>query len=373
MDIVYTDIAKGFDSVSHSTLISVLNSFGVSGKLLKWINAFLCNRNQKVCVNNSFSSTLEVYCGVPQGSVLGPLLFVVYIDDLVNAASLTSTTANGIYLFADDAKLFSGVPHELQTALDSINAWVNDRQLSLAPSKCEHLTIARKNKSPANNIFNLGLHNIKSVSVVKDLGIHVSDNLKWSCHVSHIYNVALMCAFQVLHSFSSRNIWTLLKAYTTYVRPKLDYNTVVWSPFLHKGINLVESVRKKFTHHVCIRCKISFNSYSDRLSKLNINSLEYRRLEFDLILMFKICHNLCDLNFYEFFKLHKSRYNLRQHSLTVESLFHPKHELYRYFFFNRIVKIWNNLPESIISAETLPIFKRRLHKFDLHNIANLTY
>ena len=90
--------------------------------------------------------------------------------------------------------------------------------------------------------------------------------------------------------------------------------------------------------------------------------------------MFKICHNLCDLNFYEFFKLCKSRYILGQHSRTVESLFHPEYEQYYYFFFNRIaVYMWNNLPESIISAETLPIFKRRFHKFDLHNIANLIY
>ena len=142
---------------------------------------------------------------------------------------------------------------------------------------------------------------------------------------------------------------------------------------MHKDINLVESVQKKFSHHICIRCKIGFNLYSDRLSKLNINLLDYRLLELDLILILKICHNLCDLNFYEFFKLRKSRYNLRQHSLIAESLFHPEHEQYRYFFFNHIVNIWNNLPESIKSAETLPIFKRRLHKLDLHNIANLIY
>ena len=133
----------------------------------------------------------------------------------------------------------------------------------------------------------------------------MSDNLKWSCHVSHIYNVASMCAFLVLHSFSSKNIWTLLKAYTTYVRPKLEYNIVVWRPFLQKNINLVESVQQRFTRLNCIRCKISFNSYSDRLSKLNIDLLKYRRLELDLILMFKMCHSLCDLNFYEFLNFAK--------------------------------------------------------------------
>lgn len=252
-------------------------------------------------------------------------------------------------------------------------SWIDHRQLSLAPSKCEHLSIARNASVSNKNVFKLGSHHIKSVPLVRDLGIIISNDLKWKCHVSHIYATASMCAYQVLHSFSTKNVWTLLKAFNTYVRPKLEYNTSVWNPFYLKDVRLIESVQKKFTRQICIRCNIRFNSYCDRLLKLNLHSLEYRRLEFDLILMFKICHNLSELKFNDYFKFRKTGYNLRQHCFTVESLFHPKRDQYRHFFFNRIVNIWNYLPEIIVSAATLPVFKARLRKFDLHDIANLTF
>ena len=202
----------------------------------------------------------------------------------------------------------------------------------------------------------------------------VTDNLKWSSHINHIHSVASHLSYIVLRAFSTKNIWTLLKIYVTYIRPKLEYNSSVWSPYLKKDIKLIESVQKRFTRNVFIRCNLPFNSYVDRLTKLGIKSLEYRRLEFDLILMYKISHNLCDLNFSDYFVFQTCDYNLRRHDFTVQSLFHnASHDQFRQFYFNRIVSTWNQLPDVVVSASNLSIFKTKLKSYDLHTIASLVY
>jgi len=109
----------------------------------------------------------------------------------------------------------------------------------------------------------------------------MSDELKWSHHIMHVKQIASMCSYQILKSFSSNNVWILLKAFINYVRPKLEYNTPVWSPYLQKDIISIESVQRNFTKMICNHCNISYSSYPDQLNKLNIKSLEYRRLEFD--------------------------------------------------------------------------------------------
>ena len=114
--IVYTDIAKAFDTASHTKLLSVLSSMGVSGKVLSWTKCFLYDRVQCVCVNNHFSSYSPVLSGVPQGNILGPLLFVAYIDEGVKISNLHGTS-NGMYLYADDAKLFSNNIDNLQSGV----------------------------------------------------------------------------------------------------------------------------------------------------------------------------------------------------------------------------------------------------------------
>ena len=129
---------------------------------------------------------------------------------------------------------------------------------------------------------------ISTCTSVKDLGVFISNDLKWSFHIAQIRGVASICSNHILKRFSSRNIRTLRKAFVTYVRPKLEYNTPVWSPYLYKDIIAVESIQKNFTRRVCMRCDIPFTSYSDQLIKLNLKSLEYHRLEFDLILVYKI-------------------------------------------------------------------------------------
>ena len=151
-----------------------------------------------------------------------------------------------------------------------------------------------------------------------------------------------------------------MKAYVTYVRPLLEYNTPVWSPYLHKNIHAIESVQKRYTKTICMRCNIPFTSYSDRLHKLNIQSLQYRRLEYDLILTYKICYGLIDINFDNFFKYCSSPYNL--------SVGKPKHKNVTNFFSHRVVSLWNRLPEYVVIAPSLSIFKNYLTKFDITTI-----
>ena len=190
-------------------------------------------------------------------------------------------------------------------------------------------------------LFFAGSRNIKIVSVVIDLGIYIStgNNLKWSDHISHIHRNASLCSYQILRSFSTKNIWILLKAFSTYVRPKVEFNTSVWNPYFKKNIVLLESVQRNFTRYAFIRCNIPFNSYNDCLCKLGIKSLEYRRLKFDLILMFKICLNLCDLQFSNYFEYRHNKYNLRHNDFTVQTIHNAKQDRFGHFFFNRIVSV----------------------------------
>ena len=135
--VVYTDISQAFDTVSHPVLLSVLSSLGVSGKVLRCIKYFLYDHVQCVCVNNHFSSYFPVLSGVPQGSILGPLLLVAYIDEGVHG------TDNGMHLYADDVKLFSNNVDNLQSTLNRLSAWLCSCQLNLTPTKCEHFHISR--------------------------------------------------------------------------------------------------------------------------------------------------------------------------------------------------------------------------------------
>ena len=139
-----------------------------------------------------------------------------------------------IYLHANDAKLFSSNKSELQLNLDKVEYFTINRQLSLAPAKCQFFPIKRK--SSVNNDYFLGDCVIPCTFTVRDLGILISSDLKWSHHIAQIVNRDSLCSYRIIKTISSKNIWTLMKAFVTYVRPKLEYNTSVWSPHLISNI-----------------------------------------------------------------------------------------------------------------------------------------
>ena len=370
VDIVYTDISKALDTVSHKKLLDVLKSYGILNNVLNWIQTFICNRKQCVCVNNVLSSYLPTSSGVPQGNVLRPILFIVYINHLIKFCHPHHSNC-GIYLYADDTKVFSVDSTDLQTSLDSIQSCMNNLQLQLAPEKCKHLPIHQTHDT--NNTYVLCNKNISTCSTVCDLGIYISSDLKWHSHISSITAKASARAYQILHSFSSNNVWILLKPYTTYVRPILEYNSVIWSPYLKKDIIKIESVQKQFTRMICKRCNLRFSSYSNRLYMLNLKSLEYRRFEFDMVFLYKMYYNMIDLDFNDYFIKNDNCYNLRRHTHHIRPKTRPHTVPYDNFFIHRAYKIWNNLPESIINATSITQFKCKLKKFNLHQISSLVF
>ncbi|MEC8568518.1 MAG: reverse transcriptase family protein, partial [Pseudomonadota bacterium] len=248
LDVIYMDIAKAFDSVSHVKLIKVITSYGIDKNLTNWLNEFLKNRTQRVCIGKTVSQPVKVVSGVPQGGVIGPLLFVIFIDDLCKMKILKDKEVS-IKLFADDSKIYSKCPTKLQLALNDSLTWTNNRQLKVAPSKCFQLRIS-KTKSQLDPEYAIDGMKLQSETAVVDLGVTVTEHLRWDKHIDKIYNKVSATSYQIRNCFKTKNIWVLLKLYITYVRPKLEFNTCVWSPYRKKDIVRLESVQKRFTRSI---------------------------------------------------------------------------------------------------------------------------
>ena len=360
-DIIYLDFSKSFDTVSHSKLLKVLSHVKLNKRIVSWIQNYLSSRTQTTLVDDRFSDMLPITSGVPQGSVLGPLLFVLYIDDLIRLIDINCKDTM-VLAYADDIKLVSNNSQDLQLALDLVDSWVSTWQLRLNANKSEHLTI--KEKSPI--ILTINNQPIPKVNNVRDLGIKISSNLEWKPYIDQLRAKANTLGYSILRTFSSNNCWLLLNLYKIYVRPLVEYNTCSWSPSAKGEIKAIESVQRKFTRRLCQKTNIRFTSYEDRLHKLNLESLQVRRIKNDLIFLFKILNNYVDINFSDLFQNAERRtHNLRRpsHYISRQKLAH--YEIRNNFFSYRVIKYWNSLPENLVASETLESFKYKMKKYNL--------
>ena len=356
--ITYTDIRKAFDTVSHTKLGLVLESYGINLELLQWISNFLSNRNQVVRIQSSFSSSLPILSGVPQGSVLGPLLFIIFINDII--LSVKSQHSADFALFADDAKFFSTDPRELQLSLNAFTNATKAYQLSLAPEKCFILPIGKSKLQNSLVTFSVDSFNLPNKSSAQDLGVVIASDLKWEKHISKVYRQASFRSYQIIKCFRTKNIWTYISLYKSYVCPILEYQSQIWSTYLLKDNDKLETIQIRFTKLICRRCNIPFNSYQDRLYKLNILSLKHRRIRSDLIFLYKIINNQSPLSFDSFFQYQDKPYTFRNKTRKIL----PKHDfksgLWRGSFFERACKYWNGLNSDVSSAKSLFSFKLKL-------------
>ena len=306
----------------------------------------------------ALSELMSLLSGIIQGSSIGPVLFLMFIDSLAKLLEYHGITAN---LFADDVKVYMIIKNDLdvaklQVALDLIADWANDWQLSVSVAKCSVLKIGRS--TTVNTDFRLAENVLPNVTYCRDLGVIITSDLSSTQYITEIVSKAHQRANCILRSFTSGDIGLLLRAFIVYVRPIVEYNSIIWSPVIKHDIELVEKVQRRFTK----RLRGFHNmSYCDRLTKLGLHALQLCRLHFDLSFCYKIVFGLVNVNFCDFFEF-SAITNTRGHKYK---LFKPRctSSLRQKFFADRVVNVWNALP-STVNFSTLTAFRNSINKVD---------
>jgi ribonuclease P/MRP protein subunit RPP40 len=229
VDCIYLDFAKAFDTVSHIHLLHKLEAYGLTGPLLSFIRSYLSNRFLVVRYSSAFSEPISVISGVPQGSLLGPFLFILFINDIVDLLDVL------VLLFADDLKLLCMIATKmdnarLQSNIDLILLWCKLNSMDLNVRKCVVMHFTR---SPHKIVFDyrIGQHILGSVSEVRDLGVYFTPNLHPGLHISRVYAKAYSVSGFIFRSTRGFSFSTIKTLYMTLVRSILEYNSPVWSPY----------------------------------------------------------------------------------------------------------------------------------------------
>ena len=359
IDVIYTDLRKAFDLVPHKCLIHKLPSFGLGPVVSNWISSFLTERRQKVRVGSEFSSWTSVTSGVPQGSVLGPILFIIYINDLIQVLKNSN-----IRLFADDAKIFKVISSQddainLQCDIDKVVNWTKIWKLEFNVSKCKVLHLG-----VSNNEYNYKMEHLNEITLLqsateeKDLGVIFDNKLQFDQHIGSIVRKSNIVLGLIKRNFKYMNEDIFVKLYKTLVRPLVEYASPVWNPKKIKNVKLLEGIQRRATKLIA---QVKDLPYPLRLQKLNLTTLEYRRKRNDIIEVFKIFEGYNDVNYKKFFdqpvasitRGHKYKITKNRCNTNIR----------QNFFTNRIIKTWNNLPENIINSESIETFKTRLERF----------
>ena len=284
-DVMYLDFSKAFDKVDHKILLKKLKRYGIRGKILSWISSFLQNRTQFVIVDRRRSKIIAVISGVPQGTVLGPLLFLLYINDIFDVVKNCN-----IQVFADDSKLHKVIRSLIDKVLlhedlEAVMQWTQQNNMELNSKKFQLLQHGKNEDLKLPYILPGGRILYGEEDAVKDLGVHVDPDINWSYHISQKITDSKNKASWLLRTFKSRDKTAMLLLYKTYVRFLLEYCCPLWAPTAIGEISSVESVQRVFTSKIT---DISTLNYWERLKSLDMFSLQRRRERYSIILMWKM-------------------------------------------------------------------------------------
>ena len=373
-DILYLDFAKAFDSVDHAILLEKLKRYGVAGHLHEWFKNYLQDRQQRVVVDGFTSSWAPVTSGVPQGSLLGPLLFIIFINDLPSALPDGSLTA----LYADDTKLYGSIlsyqdAAKLQQALTNLDSWSLHNNINFNASKCKVLSVTRK-KTPVRYGYHLGQIDLQRVNEETDLDVVITSKLTWETQVLMVSAKAdkllglLRRTCPMLTDVKVRR-----SSYLALVKSQMSYATEVWSPSHSTLKQKAERVQRRATRWI-LRSKQGELSYKERLIHLDLLPLTYDREVKYLVFLYKALYGYIDIDI-SFIKSVSHGHSRRSLSGDIKYLETPfcKTATYQSSFFNRSIKLWNLICKLIRPCDFLNIktFKNSITNLFKDELANV--
>lgn len=362
--------------MDHGILLKKLRKYGVNEKLVKWIESFLSGRVQRVAVNGAKSLVALVMSGVIQGSVLGPILFIIYITDIASVVKGSS-----IRCFADDTRLLKSIRGEedvkvLQNDLNAVVAWSEKNNMSLHQDKFELMTHSgmkrnKDEKAAVEGIQELPLSNgmfayetaagvIEAKEDLRDLGVMISADLKWKKHIGKIAESGRKKAAWVFSVFETRDAQPMLTLYKSLVRSLLEYACPLWHPSKIGDIQTLEAVQRSFTKRIDGTKGLD---YWSRMMKLDMMSLQRRRERYIVLHMWKL-HNSQVSNDLQIQFKDKGRTGIKATVPPMTKTGSSAHQtLYDESFAVIGPKLWNSIPAELSRIDKFESFKRALTKY----------
>lgn len=358
---LFLDLKKAFDLVDHNILLEKLKCYHVSENVVSILRSYLQNRKQKVYVNGNFSSQGNIKYGVPQGSILGPLLFLLFINDL--PLNVTSSDVN-CDLFADDTSLHAAgktttdISNKLQTSLDKIEEWCKENHMILHPTKTKSMLLTTRQKHqlrPSPLRLEIQREPIEQVTTLKFLGICVDQQLSWETHINELCKTISKNIFLLsrLRHITDKHSCKLF--FNAHIKSHIDYISTVWD-----GCGDVHIIRLNSLYKRAVKIiQPGPAPTTDKMKELDILSLRGQLNYNKCVLMHKTLHN----NTPEYLKpitAQTKREGTTRNGILPLPL--PRIDLYKTSFSFSGPTLWNSLPANIKTIDSLKCFKRKLHK-----------